>query len=1223
MSTAHLRLTPAGAGWQAEWSCDDRPVAPPIPLDTGASRALRDLAPRFLALFEHGRRPFHEPADLRLLGRTLFDNVFAPAWSAVAAALGAGPHLLLLHCAEPELLNLPWELVEPHPVLPLGCDPAWGLLRVPAELPAAAPDPGPLRLLFLAAAPTDQPLLDFEREEDAMLRATGRLPQEMVVLPFAETGGIDELAALVAEHRPHVVHLSGHGIVKGGVGHFAFEDERGHTDSRPVEEIATRVFRGSAVRCVVLNACQSSQAAAAGLAQGLVRAGVPLVLGWAASVADDRATDFITALYRFLARGDSVPVSAARAREDIWRHGRQRRGTHELVDPTFALPQLYAGGAAVELVDRAAPRRRYEGPRTVRTLIDGEIKGLREGFVGRRRIQQKLFPALRDGAVTFAVLHGLGGMGKSTLATRAAGRLREAGFTVYGVKPASGQAPTAAGRDTMNRLLDALSRAFLFAGREDLNNLLTQEKLPLGQRLRLAAQGLRQLRVVLVLDNFEDVLDLASRRILDPDLSAAYQILARELVDGSRVLVTCRYLPAETPVDQPTVWHEDLAELSEAEFDKFLRRDSQVDGRLRRGEISGALVAKLYGLLGGTPGFLEQVRTLLRTADPDTLADDPLGEGLPLEEKRQRYYERILLPQLYAALPPPAQQLASRLAVSELPLPPDALAGLLGIDEESAVAAAEAGVAYGLVQAFREEGLPTLYHPPGLVRPWLAGDERLGTDQRRAADGFLARFWRQSYEAHRENTLRVPADVELIVCRFHAKRADDAEAFRWATVLLAWRLDRRSEWRQARALLEEVPDEDRDGPCWHDLASFDLYQGAYAAAREKFSKALAKWRSINNRAGEAATWYQLGLIDLNEGAYAAAREKSGEALAIMRDTGDRAGEAASWAQLAAIDLYEGAYAAARENFAKALAMRQAISDQAGEAVIWHNLATIDLYEGAYTAARENFGKALAINVENGCRAGEAATWHQLGSIDLEEGADTAAREKFGKALAIQKEIGDRANEAAAWSQLSRIDAREGAYDAAREKSAKALAIQKEIGDRAGEAVSWAQLAAIDSHERNYAAARENSAKALAIQKEIGDRAGEAATWHNLAYIDLYEGAYTAARENFGKALATRHALGDRAGKAATCRQLGNLAWRTGKREAGIRLVALSFLIHRAIGHGDSDQDLNTLLSMCGEVGYEQEQVEELLRSVGEAYTRDRGRQLLLDAFPDWKDTLPG
>jgi tetratricopeptide (TPR) repeat protein len=1183
MSTVDLQVTPAAAGWHAAWSCDGRSIGPPIPLDAAVVRALRDLAPRFLALFEQPGRPFRDPADLRLLGRALFDPVFAPAWPAVQAMLGAGPHLLRLRCTEPDLLNLPWELVELHPDLPLGCDPAWGLLRVPVEMPAPPPDPGPLRLLFLAAAPTDQAQLDFEHEEDAMLRATGRLGQEVVVLPFAETGGIDELAALVAEHRPHIVHLSGHGIVDPkGVGHFAFEDERGTTDLQPVEEIVARVFRGSAVRCVVLNACQTSQAAAAGLAQKLVQAGVPLVLGWAASVADDRATEFATALYGFLARGDSVPAAAARARQDIWRRGRKRQGSHELLDPTFALPQLYAGGAAVELVDRAAPRRLYEGPRTVRTLIDGEIKGLREGFIGRRRIQQRLIPALRDGKVTFAVLHGLGGMGKSTLATRAADRLREAGFAVYGVKPMSGQTPEQAGRDTLNRLIDALGRVFLSAGRDELNARLTDGKLPLGQRFRLAAEGLRRMRVALVLDNFEDVLDLASRRVFDPDLREAYQTLARDLVDGSRVLITCRYLPAETPVDQPTVRSDNLEELSEAEFLKFLRRDPKVDARLGAGELSRELVGRLYQLLGGTPGFLEQVRKVLQTADPESLGDDPLGEEQPLEEKRQRYYERLFLPQLYAMLPPAGQQLASQLAVSELPLPPDALAGLLGSDEQAAVTAVEEGVAYGLVQAFREGGLPTLYHPPGLVRLWLAAEERLSIEQRRAADGFLAGFWWQSYEREREKALRVAIDVELGVCRTHAQRSGEGDMFRLATEKLAVRLVDRSEWRQARMLLEEVTEKDRDGEWWHNLASIDLNEGSYAAAREKLAKALAMRQAIRDRAGEAATWHQLATIDVEEGSYAAAREKLGQALV----------------------------------------MRQAVGDRAGEAATWHNLATIDLNEGNHTAAREKFGKVLAMWQVTGDRAGEAATWHQLATIDIEEGSYAAAREKLAKALAIQQALRDRAGEATTWHQLASIDLNEGSYAAAREKFGKSLAIKQAIGDRARQAATWHSLATIDLNEGSYAAAREKLAKALVIQQAIGDRAGEAATWYGLATIDLNERSYAAAREKFGQALAMRQAIRDRAGEAASFHQLGFVAWETGQREAAIGLVALSLVIDHDIGHADGQTIRENFLGMGTELGYEEERVAQLLRAVAEAYRRDRGRQLLLDAFPELKDTFP-
>jgi hypothetical protein len=168
---------------------------------------------------------------------------------------------------------------------------------MPAE--PAPPDPGPLRLLFLAAAPEGDVPLDYEREEEAMLRATERLDRSVVVLPFAETGGIAELAESVTHHRPHVVYLTGHGVVDHrGTGWFAFEDERGQSAAEPATEIAGRVFRGSSVRCAVLNGCQTGQAAAAGLAGQLVASGVPLVLGWGASVIDDTATRFSAAFHQ-------------------------------------------------------------------------------------------------------------------------------------------------------------------------------------------------------------------------------------------------------------------------------------------------------------------------------------------------------------------------------------------------------------------------------------------------------------------------------------------------------------------------------------------------------------------------------------------------------------------------------------------------------------------------------------------------------------------------------------------------------------------------------------------------------------------------------------------------------------------------------------------------------------------------------------------------------------
>jgi hypothetical protein len=257
----------------------------------------------------------------------------------------AGGHRLVVRSGDPAVLNLPWELL---PVGlgggPVGCDPAWELYRAHPQAPDADRGPlppGPPRLLFVAAAPEDQSQLDYEREQEALLRATAEL--HGAVIHVADMGSFAELKELVRQVRPHVVHLSGHGKLRAGHGSFCFEDEEGRSDPRLVGELVRDVFRGSGVRCVFLNACETSQAAVAGLCQELVRAGLPLAVGWAASVADDRSTAFAETFYRQLLAGEPAPAALTHARLRIQREGFYAKALdgQDWQDATFVLPQLY------------------------------------------------------------------------------------------------------------------------------------------------------------------------------------------------------------------------------------------------------------------------------------------------------------------------------------------------------------------------------------------------------------------------------------------------------------------------------------------------------------------------------------------------------------------------------------------------------------------------------------------------------------------------------------------------------------------------------------------------------------------------------------------------------------------------------------------------------------------------------------------------------------------
>ena len=1187
MSQIVARLTGDSATtWAVDWLVDGKPSGSTVTISSADSNDLLAASVQFEQAFNErghdggGRLRLFPPALLAQMGKALADLTVA---TTLQTATG-DRHRLVVQSTQPDLLNLPWELMPAAGSdLPIGCRRDWAIFRSPGEFSTdrRALPPGPLRILFLASAPVDQQLLHYELEEEAILSATLSLHGAQVFL--SEQGTFDELKDLISDCRPHVVHLSGHGKVdERGVGQFCFEDETGHTHLVQAKELVEQALAGSGVQCVFLNACQTSRAAVAGLCQSLVAAGVPSALGWAASVADDRATRFAEKFYDALVRGEPVPAAVAVARLSLKVNGflpQAAADRGDLQDPTYVLPQLYCRVPVERLLDPNQAPEPAPVSQTVYHELGSRIPGLKTGFIGRRREQQQLLPKLRSGDYTCVVLHGPGGQGKSTLVTRLVNqlfnRLKQFGYRVLAIKSVQqkGESAGQCGARTASQLLSELHRHALRIKDEDLAAILSENRHSTEMKLSFAADELNKWKLLLVLDNWEDVLDLETRTIADPALAAFYERVTNNLVDGSRVFFTTRYIPHGTPEDL-THCHvrESLPDFTEAEFLKFLRCDEKLLVRLGQGELSRELLHRLFQAAGGTPRFLGQIRTILRSLSSAELSEALLEQGL-IEQEREKYLETLFGPKLLALLSVPARNLVQRLALSSHALPLDALKGLLPTELEIETAVTE-GIAYGLILDLRPAERPVRYVIPSVWRDWLAS--QLDEASRRATHVALAQFWKHVFETDLENDLEIGITDGLETAREHAKQGGNNDLFVWSTFLLASRHRRVSEFRRAAAILDEIPQDLREAQ-WKQLrADIHLSLSEWLRARQLYQEVLTAEEHCPNFSKEelAATWHNLATIDLNEGNYTPARESFCKSLEIKQAIGDQAGEAATWANLATIDLREGKYAAAREGFRKSLEMMQAIGDRAGEAATWHQLASIDLKEGNYAAARENFRKSLKIKQEVGDKAREAATWHQLATIDVHERNYTAARESFRKSLEIDQAIGDRAGEAGAWHQLASIDLREG----------------------------------------NYAAARQGFRKSLEMRQSIGDRAGEAATWHGLASFDLDEGNYAAAREIFRKSLEMNQAIGDRAGEAATFSQLGACAYREGNLRGAAQLVGLCFVLDQAIGHGEAESVLNACLGLCQKLGYDQTQVMTMLSDVNESYQQDRGATLLRDIF---------
>lgn len=336
-----------------------------------AADQVNDLLNRAQSLTENfaiGTRPLADPVQLVELGSLLQSILLGPLATDLASPFLAAEGSIKIHSASSDLLNLPWELLPGRTTRFLIDDGRWAIrrtTRAKATESSRPLVPRPLRLLFTACAPSDQPNLDFEKEEETILRIADQLGDKLH-LDIAEAGSFDDLVTLISQRKPHVVHLSGHGRVKEGLGYFAFENERGQLDEREGREMAARLFADSGVRLVFVSGCQSAQAGIAGLCQALTEDGhVPVAIGWGASIADDRATEFARILFHELAVGHGLDHAMNAARRHLLDKGRVRIGGQELLDASFVLPRLYAAENVDDLIDEKRPLEKPDRPRVV------------------------------------------------------------------------------------------------------------------------------------------------------------------------------------------------------------------------------------------------------------------------------------------------------------------------------------------------------------------------------------------------------------------------------------------------------------------------------------------------------------------------------------------------------------------------------------------------------------------------------------------------------------------------------------------------------------------------------------------------------------------------------------------------------------------------------------------------------------------------------------------
>ena len=275
------------------------------------------------------RRRRDDSPQAQQFGAALFNAIFTgnvlslfDASRALARQDDSGLRIRLRILA-PQLANLPWELLfDPRQGEFLCLSQQTPLVRTvetmqPIETLFVTL---PLRILGMTASPLDLQPLDVAHEKELLQGAVAKMNGQ-IELVWTSGESWRDLQESLQQGPWHIFHFIGHGRFDDAAaeGALALTDAQGRADLRNTLEVSRLVADHSALRLVVLNACEGAQtgtqALYASIAEHLVRRGLSAVLAMQYTITDAAAIEFTRSFYGALANGLPVDVACAEARK--------------------------------------------------------------------------------------------------------------------------------------------------------------------------------------------------------------------------------------------------------------------------------------------------------------------------------------------------------------------------------------------------------------------------------------------------------------------------------------------------------------------------------------------------------------------------------------------------------------------------------------------------------------------------------------------------------------------------------------------------------------------------------------------------------------------------------------------------------------------------------------------------------------------------------------------
>jgi len=634
-------------------------------------------------------------------------------------------------------------------------------------------------------------------------------------------------------------------------------------------------------------------------------------------------------------------------------------------------------------------------------------------------------------------------------------------------------------------------------------------------------------RVLVLLDNFEDVVDGETQAIRDEELDEALKALVDVPPHGVKVLITTRvradklYLH-QTQRQRQHVLGQGLA----SPYAEEMLKEMDSDGSLGLKDADMATLGKIADKVMRYPRALEALVGWLEV-DISTTLDDVLAfsEGLLPENVVE-----VLVKQAINRLDKTSLQVIQALAIFGRPVSANAIDTLLrhynpGIDSSIALRRL---LNWHFTR--RESGMFTL-HP--VDREYALGLIPRGEDSDRFERGTpnFTQIALYALGADYFKTLRTPreewktiADLDPQLAEFDLRcNAGDWDTA--ADVLLDLEGETLFLWGYYKLIIDlrekligNLLNKKHIAVNLGHIGITHYSIGNLRTAIQYLEDALSIDRISNRRYGESAWLGNLGLAYSALGDFEKAMQFFQDALKISREIGDRKLEGQDLGNLGTAYRNSGNIEKALEYYHEALSISREIGDKFNEATWLSSIGNAYLGLMDITKSIEYRQLGLEISQAIGNRRGVGndignlgIAYHYLGEIEK-------ALEYYHEALLVSQEIGDKFNEALWLSSIGNIHSERGETPKAMELHLQALSVHRGTGNRRLEAFQLWYLGDIAIDIGDLEAAENYFRETMFIADEVDfDRLSHGSR-RDLALIRLYQSKLMDAKSMIDEAL---------------------------------------------------------------------------------------------------------